>query len=136
MTSSRKDHMVKQIAKDLYLQEEVVEAVLERFIDHSVEEIVNKGEFKVHRLLSISTVAYRGYKAGKGEVPDHNRLKIRLSEGIHRLFKMRESDPNLEVTRDNWRGLLSTLTPVRKQKPDSLGKNSEDVISNPFLDED
>lgn len=136
MGTLRKELIVRQIAKDLYLREDVVEEVLDRFVDIAVEEIVAKGEFKVHRLLSVSTTDYKGYQAGKGAVPAHKRLRIRLSEGVHRLFKLTQANPSLEVTRDNWKTVLTTAPGAKKTERVALDNSGDGDLFNPLLDED
>lgn len=139
MTSLKKEIIVRQIAKDLYLREDVVEEVLDRFVDIAIEEIVNKGEFRVHRLLSVSVSDYKAYRAGKGDVPAHQRLRVRLSDGIHSLFKLRMGKFNGDtstITRDNWRDFLGSNLQKKRTLNKALSPNSNEDLYNPLLDED
>lgn len=139
MAAPRRDKLVKQIARDLYLREDVVADVLDRFVDVAIEEIVNTGEFKLTRFLSVSSVDYKGYESGKGYVEPHQRLKIRLSHGISRLFQLRQKrfgGSTEAITRDNWREVLAEESPVAPAtKPQEKLTSSEDFF-NPLLDDD
>ena len=132
----RKELLVRRIAKDLFLREDVVEEVLDRFMDLAVEEIVTEGEFKLHRLFSVGSVAYKAYEAGKGTVPAHRRLRIRLSEGVQYLFKARQANPNLVVTADNWRQLLTDRSTPEKAEAEPLDSSQAGDLYNPLIDED
>lgn len=139
MSAPRREQLVKRIAKDLYLREDVVADVLDRFVDIAVEEIVNRGEFKLTRLFSVSSVAYKGYESGKGYVAPHERLKVRLSHGVSRLFQLRQKaygGSTEVIDRDNWREILAEEAPVRAPKTaaESAAPTADDF--NPLLDED
>ena len=137
MSKAWKNSMVKAISRDILLREEVVEAVLDRFLDLAVEEIVNEGEFKVHNLLSVHSSDYKGYKSGKGEVPPHRRLNLRLSSGVRRLFAHRNANPSASINRDNWREELRRLnSSARKSEKTPVRKAPEDDFFNPLIDED
>ena len=139
MSGLKKEFIVRQISKDLYLREDIVEEVLDRFVDIAVDEIVNTGEFRIHRLLSVSTADYKAYQAGKGTVPAHKRLKIRLSDGVNRLFKhrMNKLDGAVGViNRDTWRDFLSEEVSKRDSTPEVLENNINEDLYNPLLDDD
>lgn len=131
MTLSRteKDKIVKEIAEDLYLREDVVREVLDRWQDIAIEKTVNEGRFKLSRFFSISTTNYKGYSNNNGTVPPHSRLSMKLSDGVRKLFKMKNS--GVKVDRDNWKELLSADFDF-----DSLPKSKTDDLYNPLLDDD
>lgn len=127
----KREKIVRQIAQDLYLREDVVDEVLERWTDIAVEEIVNTGEFRFYRLFHVTSMKYKAYEGGMGHVPAHWRLKIKLSEGVRRLFKMRFSKFSGEdghITRDNWRDYLDAGI-----EEDKTSKKT--ALHNPLLDE-
>lgn len=117
----KKERLVKQIAKDLFLREDVVEEVIDRFIDVSVAEIVNTGEFRLHKFFTINKVKYKGFVAGKGTVPEHFRLRVRLSGGLNTLFKLRSRGDIPDVTPDNWKSVLKDSTNSMKNIDDDYG---------------
>ncbi|TXG75822.1 hypothetical protein E6Q11_06510 [Candidatus Dojkabacteria bacterium] len=114
----KKERLVKQIAKDLFLREDVVEEVIDRFIDISVAEIANTGEFRLHQFFNVSSVKYKGFVAGKGVVPDHFRLKVKLSSGLNTLFKLKSRGEIDLVTPDNWREILKEQSEAKRAKYD------------------
>mgnify|MGYP001096088117 CR=1 FL=1 len=113
MSRLNKDKMVKQIAKDLFLREELVQEVLDKFVDIAIEEIVNEGDFQIHRLFSIVSREYKGYENSKGRIPATRRLSIRLSSGVHKLYRFSLKPDNdyekYDINRNNWREFLSTI---------------------------
>lgn len=128
-----KKKIVSEIAEDLYLKDAVVEAVIDRFIDIAVEEVVQKGSFRIPFFLTVSTTEYRGFQAGKGDVPPQKRLKVSISDGVRKLFHHQQSGATgATVTRDNWKSRISDLRGVKRGY--SKGKSQSDW--NPLLDED
>ena len=129
MALTEKDRLVKEIAKDLYLREDVVREVLDRFQDVAIAKIVNNGEFKYSRFFSITSKDFKSYETTHGIVPPHKRLSIKLSEGVRKLFKMKNE--NIVVNKDNWKELLSTS---EAKQPRKVNEQHQDW--NPLLDED
>lgn len=98
--------LISKISKHTDIRADVVEEVLQGFLDVAVEEIVNKGEFGVRDLFSVSSHEWSEYSIGDKKIDSHDRLKIRVSTKIRNLWKLRNSSEEYRdkyITKDNWR---------------------------------
>lgn len=136
MAKTSKDEIITKLSKDLMIRRDVVEDVINKYTDVIVEEIVNKGEFHITNVLSISSSSWKGYQLDGKEIPPHYRLTVRLSKKIKSLFKAfgPYSNDHGVLTRDNWSKLI---TKEVVDKYEDYRKNKYSISSeNPFLNDD
>lgn len=101
MTKITKRDFITAVAKRSNLRKDVVEDVLKAVVDISIEQIVNHGEFVMKDLFSISNKEWKAYSLAGVSIPVQKRLKIRLSEKVKSLWKLKnEVYPDLgDLTR-------------------------------------
>lgn len=147
-----KKSLVSEIADDLNIRVEVVEAILERFTDIAIEKIVNDEGFTLMNVFSVNP-----HDEGKlvipessnGEVPSQvveGRKKIhsRLSRNVRALYRLQNDKfpdkPNI-VNRDNWRDALKWAKqkkiqnrPQQPEKPTITPDHT--VVDDMFYEDD
>lgn len=151
-----RNELVSAISKDADVRVDVVKDVLDSFINVAIEEIANKGTFNIKNFVKISSYPWAGYTAGRGyEVPKHYRLSVKLAASVRNLFKLKNEDPELEITRSNWRDVLrkveeetvrtgvspnpavnGKVTEAGKKADQAPAESEDDDDFNPILDDD
>lgn len=135
-----RNELVSAISKDADVRADVVKDVIDSFINVAIEEIANKGTFNINNFVKISSYKWAGYTAGRGyEVPEHRRLSVKLAASVRNLFKLKNDDPELEITRSNWRDVLrkveeETVRTGVSPNPAVNGKGSEAARTSPVED--
>lgn|SRR5699024_711427 len=132
----KRREVISEISKEADVRIDVVEDVLEAFGNIAIEEIANKGSFSIKSVLSVTSSEWGAYTAGKDyKVPKHRRLLVRISRPLRELHKRKVANPDLEITRNNWREVLGDwLKP--NQKTETQQKQTDPNDYNPFLDDD
>ena len=122
--------LVRSIAKDLSLRNDVVEDVLNRLTDIAIEDIVNNGEFSIKNFFSINSSKWKSYKLNGKEIKSHFRLKVRISRKLKELYHNfgKNSENYGLLNRNNWKDLANI---------DDDNDDIEDTeIINPMLFDD
>lgn len=125
--------LVREISKGTLVKPDAVEDVLDRFIDIAIEEIANKGVFSMENFFSIYPVQFKGYKLAGKEIPDHERLRVKLSKKIRDLRKLKLGELEDEdgiIGRDNWRKAFQYFQDNKSKK------TNDSYPENPMLGED
>lgn len=144
-----KDELIKVIAQESHVRREVVALVLEKFADIAIEEIVNKGTFRLDNVFTVTEHEVKNLRVPRsryttgGVIPTSTRLSTKLSTTIRELYKLQKEFPATPglVNRDSWKDALKWREeghhgPAKKtfQTPEKPQKTVE--LHNPFLDED
>ncbi len=87
MAISNRERTIKEIARKLYLREDVVSDVLEEFQEVAIRALLEEGSFKWQNFFSIKAREYSGYTTVHGEVPRQSRLTVRLAESLRDRFR-------------------------------------------------
>ena len=109
----------------------IIDFIIERYTDIMVEEIVNKGEFMIYRVLTIKSVFNdQEGTVGFGERKPGYYLKAHVSDGVKLLHRAVQNG-TVEVTRDNWKQTLRSIRDGIK----SNGRKRRGIY-NPFIDDE
>lgn len=137
--------LISRISKHTDIRSDVVEEVLEGFLDVAVEEIIEKGEFGFKDLFSISSHAWGEYSIGDKKIESHSRLKIRISTKIRNLWKLKNSSEEYSknyITKDNWKNVYKYFftdgNEYKKDQNESKTNSTierNNVISEPSHDD-
>lgn len=142
MTNSnkRRKSLIQRVSKHTDIRTDVVEIILNGFIDIAVEDIVNEGSFGIRQLFEISSAEWNGYAINSSEiVPKHVRLKIKLSRAVRELWKARFSDfdgAKGAITKDNWKTILRNRNSRIANARSTRKQSEQDDNYNPFIDDD
>ena len=127
--------------------------MLETLTSVLIEEIANKGTFRLENVFSVSEHQVKNLRVPKlgtsegGIIPETSRLRAKLSSTVLKLYKLQRSFPDNPglVNRDSWRDALKWhdegnrgpgFKPLTEEKRiEEKPANSFELI-NPFLDED
>lgn len=125
-------NLVKEIADDLMIRPEVVHAVIARFIDIAMEEMVNNLSFPVRGIVSIVPYRVKGGSLGvNGEVTrPQTRYRAKFSKGLLTLIRLQQNnyaDSPYFVNRDNWRGALKWA--LQNRSALSENENTDDNLN-------
>lgn len=152
-----KRELISKIAQHTDYRKDVVEEIIDGFVDVAAEEIVNKGEFGMLDFFTITPKEWtKSYTINNNEeVPQRPRLIIRVSERLRNLWKFRIDSLNGEqgvITKDNWREVDVSLRNSKKQAKTKRGNrdsgntdsrsestNEQEVDPaeyNPFIDDE
>lgn len=141
-----KVELVKQISEETHIRQEVVSIVIDKFIDISIEEIVNNKNFPLRGFFLLSPYKVKGGFVGiNGEIsPEQQRVRLKMSKNISTLYKLQNNEFSGSpyfVNRDNWKGALKWS--LSRTKPQRNNKNNQVILEtnnnvdyNPFLDDD
>lgn len=99
-----KTELIREIAEDMSIRKDIVEAILDRTRDIVIEEVMEKGQAKVLDLFTINTRHQEtGKKGGLGYIPPYSYLEVKLAYNIKQVFKRKTIHPELPINRDNWK---------------------------------
>lgn len=134
-----KRDLVKAVSEHTNIRADIVEIILDGFVDVAVEDLMNKGEFSLQSLFNVKSHDWGEYTFGDGQVsPPKKRLKIRLAHKLHELWKIKEKffkDSPYAINRHNWKDIYRDYSTKRAKKVDK--KESEELgYENPFLQDD
>lgn len=144
-----KDELIRKISKKMFLREDVVEDVVNEFLDHLIAETVRTGGLLLTDFISIRSHEWGSYKLANREtpIPPHHRLKVKISKNLrdlHKFFGPNSEYPGI-ITTDNWRELLKLTKTAKKGEAPDISRLSppkreerrvqEQDFSNPFLDD-
>lgn len=105
-----KSSIVKEVAEDLGIKEELVHRILERFIDIMIEYIVNDPhEFDIKNVVSFSVTQTNVKDLKSGEIVPTLRISAKLAKTVRNLFHFQHGemeDHPYFVNRDNWRSAI------------------------------
>lgn len=140
---SKKRAMIREISKRMFLREDVVEDVINEYINTMIVDTINNGEFNITNFFSIKSYEWSGYRQSHRETPieDHWRLKVKLSKNLRLLYKTfgpNSENPNI-INSQNWRKLLEIAKNNEMDKIKTEGfkeSNKKDDNFNPFIDEE
>lgn len=126
-----KKKLASRISIHTNVRTDIVEEILDGFIDIVVEDVVNKGEFVLTELFTITS---KEWKSSTYEKKPHRRLVIKISHRINELWKMRHNIFNGStevINRNNWKQIYY-------DNAKRYDKNSTEVLdeNNPFLSDD
>lgn len=146
--------LIREIASDLRIREEVVDLVLKRFQDVAMERLVNHESFPIDGLFSVTGSDQKSRLGPNGEtLPSQRRLTVKLSTNVRSLYRLQHdvfSDKPGLVNKDTWRDALrwkkegnlaprrtsTTTTPPVAAHPKPASTQEEDGLDNPFFDDD
>lgn len=144
-----KDELIRTIASESQVRREVVALVLEKLTDVAIEEIVNKGSFRLENLFTVTEhevknlVVPKGKGSPGGVIPATTRLSTKLSITVRKLYKLQKEFPASPgiVNRDSWRDALKWREegnhgPARQRFQSEKKPAKTYDLHNPFLDED
>lgn len=130
-----KKELVTEISKTTRIRRDVVNEVFDGLVDVAMEELSNRGTFQILGLFSVYSTEWKGYTSGTGaKITPHRRLRLKLSGNARMLFKMKERNPSVKITRDNWREITSKFHARRDKKNDS--PEDQDDVFDEMLEED
>lgn len=149
----RKTELMREISKRTNISEQYIYIFFEALRDIAIEQITNSKEpFRIPGIAVIKKLPWRGgAKDINGNVlKDHYRLDASISPSVRKLFKLKQNAPYVEITRDNWRGILATTArsprntlsiseeEFRKmsQEVEEMPRSDIDSMVQSFLDED
>lgn len=149
MTTKRE--LISKVSQHTKLNNAAVELVIEGLIDVAVEEIVNKGEFSIIELFSVTSKDWnKSYSInGNEKVPSRPRLIVKLSRRLRHLWKIRLDDLDGAtdvITKDNWREVnkatVKKKTPTQTKslpnfkKPKLKVSTDESIVNEPVVVKD
>lgn len=129
MTSKELVRAVSDVAD---VRADVVEDVINALKDVAMEEIVNKGKFRLHGLFSIKSAYYKGFQSPMGKIEGGSRLIGSVSNMARSMFKLHADKPHLSITRENWRERWDEYI----KSPDDTSAKAPDSFLNEFLIDD
>lgn len=144
-----KDDLIRTISAESHVRRDVVALVLEKLTDIAIEEIANKGTFRLENLFTVTEhevknlVVPKGRGVTGGVIPSTTRLSTKLSNTVRKLYKLQKefpASPGL-VNRDSWRDALKWREegnhgPARQRLETEKKSPKTYDLHNPFLDED
>lgn len=142
---STKQRIVKNISKTMFIREDVVNDIVNAYIEQLIVETVNRGKVSIENFVSVSSYQWSSYKISnrEEEIGEHWRLRSRISKNLRTLFKNfgpESANPNI-ITVNNWRKLLEVSESIKTPgaQPDLSRKKEkkeikeEQKVRNPFL---
>lgn len=154
---SKKDKIIRQISKQMYLREDVVADVINEYINTMIVETIANGTFNITNFFTIKEFEWKEYPQFDKKdtsIKPHWRLKVRLSKNMRLLYKYfgpNSENPNI-ITVENWKKLLEIAKIHEKERPkQKLKIKAENVVKikpdkvetvlnndnfNPFLDDE
>lgn len=131
-----KDDLITEISRDVQIKREVVKIILESFINIAIREIVTKGDFLLKDLFSVKTAKWKGYEAGNGQtVPDHTRLRIKISDKVRRLYKYQQK-AKAPINQHNWQTALSFYDQKAQEEKNNNNKTTVDDYLDQLINDD
>ena len=116
--------IASEISKRTLIKQSVVSQVLDSLADLMMEELVNTGRFSIPNIFTAEPKPWKGYISGAGTyIPDHERIRIHLSNKVRKLYRLKRDYPDVEITADTWRHVYDTMSELAKGGP-SLFKNA------------
>lgn len=128
-----KKEMISEISNELNIRSEVVEVVLNKFIDVTIEKIVNNEEFSLMNVFSVSS-----HREGNAVIPanphsgteskkivNRKKLRSRLSRTLRTLYRLQNDqfpDKPYIVNRNNWRDALKWVQEGNKAQSKTTQK--------------
>lgn len=95
--------LASKISQDTDIRVDVVEEVLVSFTGIMIEELVNKGFFKMRSLFTIEGKQWGETKTLNGDIiPSRKRFTVKLSPYLKDLYKLKQQTPEIKINKDNW----------------------------------
>lgn len=146
MSRITKREFISEVSKRSKLRKDVVEDVFEAITDLMTEEIINKGEFVMKDLFSITNKSWKAYSPHPGiEIKSQNRLSVKLSEKLKKFWKMKNehypevtnfSKDNLEKAlkyheeKKQKQGKPGMGLPIKRTNLSNPSSNSKNIIDS------
>lgn len=114
--------IIKEISRDTRLRPEIVEAVLNRYIDIAVEQIVNEKGFKMKGVFSVNYHMSPQRRSPRGDeiIPPRSYAQLKLSKNVKDLYTLRNLfylGKEYVINRDTWAGAIRWMwSPEHKEK--------------------